>query len=74
MSAFARLAAILAAVLAPLASLAQQQGSRDPTAPHAGYSWLWIVVAALVVVALLRTLIGPGRHDRPNPPARRPGA
>ncbi len=69
----ARLAAVLASVLAPLLSLAQQQGARDPVAPHAGYSWLWIVVAALVVVALLRTLIGPGRRDRPHPPARRPG-
>ncbi len=69
----ARLAAAVAAALAPALSLAQQQGPRDQTAPHAGYSWLWIVVAALVVVALLRTLIGPGRRDRPHPPARRPG-
>ncbi len=69
----ARLVAVLAAALAPLASLAQQQGARDQTAPHAGYSWLWIVAAALGVVALLRTLIGPGRRDRPHPPARRPG-
>ena len=64
----------LAAALAPLASLAQQQGPRDPTAPHAGYGWLWIVVAALVVVALLRVLVvRPGRRNRPNPTARTPG-
>jgi len=66
MSALAR----LAAALAPLAPLAQQPGA----APRAGYMWLWIAVAALVVVALLRILLGPDGKDRPNPPARRPGA
>ncbi len=71
MSALARLAAVLAAALSPVASLAQAQGQ---AAPRTGYAWLWIIVAALVVVALLRTLIGPGRRNRPNPPARRPGA
>ncbi len=71
MPALARLAAVLASAAAPAASLAQQQGQ---AAPRTGFAWLWILVAALVVVALLRVLIGPGRRDRPHPPARRPGA
>jgi hypothetical protein len=69
MPALARLAAVLAAALAPLAALAQQGG----VAPRAGYGWLWIVVAAIVVVALYRLLVGPGRRNRPHPPARPPG-
>ena len=73
MPVFARLAAAVAAGLAPLASLAQEAGGRSPAAPHAGYAWLWIVVAALVVVALFRLLVlGRDRTGRPNPPARRP--
>ena len=69
----ARLIAFLAAGLAPLAALAQEAGGRSPVAPSAGYSWLWIVVAALVVVALFRLLVlGRSRTGRSNPPARRP--
>ncbi len=73
MASLARLAAALAAAAAPTAALAQQQGPRDQTAPHTGYAWLWILVAALIVVALFRMLVGTGRRDRPHPPARRPG-
>jgi hypothetical protein len=72
MPTLARLAAALAAALAPLASLAQEAGGRSPAAPRAGYAWLWIVVAALVVVALFRLLVlGRNRTGRSSPPARR---
>lgn len=72
MPALARLAAALAAVLTPLAALAQEAGGRDAGAPRAGYSWLWIVVGALVVAALFRLLVARSGPRRPSPPARRP--
>jgi hypothetical protein len=72
MTALARLAAVLAAVVPPALALAQEAGGRDPARPAAGYSWLWIVVGALVVVALFRLLVVRNRGARPHPPARRP--
>ncbi len=73
MPTLARLAALLAAVAAPALSLAQEAGGQAPAAPHAGYGWLWILVGALVVVALFRLLIVRNRTSgRPSPPARHP--
>ncbi len=73
MPALARLAAVLAAAAAPAVSLAQEAGGRAPAGPHAGYGWLWILVGALVVVALFRLLVARNRPPgRPNPPARHP--
>ncbi|HET8538745.1 MAG TPA: hypothetical protein VFL83_02615 [Anaeromyxobacter sp.] len=70
MSPLARLAAAVAAAVLPVLSLAQEAGGRDAAAPRAGYSWLWIVVGALVVVALFRLLVSRNRTNRPNPPGR----
>jgi hypothetical protein len=72
MPALARLAAAVPALLPPLAALAQEAGGRDPARPAAGYSWLWIVVGAVVVAALFSLLAGRGRSRAPHPPARRP--
>ena len=74
MPAIARLAAVLASAAAPVASLAQEAGGHAAPAPRAGYGWLWLLVAALVVVALFRVLVVRGRDERqrPNPPARHP--
>jgi hypothetical protein len=73
MYALARLAVTLAAAVAPALSLAQQAPGGTPAAPRAGYGWLWILVGALVLVALFRLLIVRTRTSgRPNPPARRP--
>ncbi|HEX9052117.1 MAG TPA: hypothetical protein VF841_16420 [Anaeromyxobacter sp.] len=68
----ARLAAALAATAAPALSLAQEAGGREATAPGAGYGWLWLVAAALVVAALFGVLVARGPGERPSPPARRP--
>jgi hypothetical protein len=73
MSKLARLAAALASAVAPAVSLAQEAGGRDTVArPHAGYGWLWLLVAALVVVALFRVLVVRNRRAPPSPPARHP--
>jgi hypothetical protein len=72
MSKLARLTAALATAVAPVLSLAQEAGGRDAARPHAGYGWLWLVVAALVVVALFRVLVVRNRRAPPSPPARHP--
>jgi hypothetical protein len=73
MPALARLAALLVAAVTPALSLAQEAGGRAPAAPRAGFGWLWILVGALVVVALFRLLLARNRTSgRPTPPARHP--
>ncbi len=64
-------AALLAAGL-PAVALAVEAGGRDPDAVSgAPFAWLWIVAAAIVVVALFAMFF---RRDRtgPTPPARHP--
>ena len=74
MPTLARLAAALATVAAPVLSLAQEAGGHATPAPRAGFAWLWLVAAALVVVALFRVLVvrKRGTGGRPSPPARHP--
>lgn len=65
----ARLITGLTAALLPLAALAQVGGDAAP-APRSGYGWLWMLVAALVLVALFRMFFS---RPRRTPGARGPG-
>lgn len=57
-------------VLAPALALAQS-ASDSGTPTRAGFSWLWIIAAIAVLVALFSMFFGRPR-DRPTPPARTP--
>ena len=63
------LSAAAAAVL-PAIALAQAAGGSDPAPTARNFGWLWMIAAALVIVALFRMFFG--RSGRTTPPARRP--
>ncbi|ACG75383.1 hypothetical protein AnaeK_4180 [Anaeromyxobacter sp. K] len=65
----ARFTTALWAALLPLAALAQPVRDAAP-APRSGYGWLWMLVAALVLVALFRMFFS---RPRRTPGARGPG-
>lgn len=68
MSAAARLAGLVALVQTQ-ASLALAQPVGDPVpVVHRPFGWLWVLVAAVVVVVLFRLFFGSTRTPRPRGP------
>ena len=68
MSPLVRLGALLWAVTAavvPVVALAQGVGGGEPVPEVRNFGWLWIIAAALVVVALFRMFFG--RRGRTSP-------
>lgn len=63
------LAATYAALLVAAPALAAAQQAADPAPGDRSWGWLWVIAAALVLVALFRLFFSSPRHE---PPARRP--
>ncbi len=67
MQGLVRLWAALAAAVWPVLSLAQPPG-HDAVWDRGGYKWVWIVAAAVVVIALYQILTSRRRTASPSLP------
>ena len=69
MKAAARLLGLATATLASSAPLmALAQAVDRPAAGPRNYGWIWLLVAAIVVVALFRMFTSRSRRPPPSPP------